>query len=271
MPQAAWLLVASFLLQYLIAVALHDFRGFLKLTPAQASALVMLLAHGTVLATVLHVKGMGYRELLHPTRASVGATAFLLVPPVILLLPLLLLVASGVHVLLLQLFPMSRWEEQLFASFHGGGLATVIAICVLAPVCEEMLFRGVILRGFLTHYPRRKAIVASALFFGVAHLNLYQFVVAWGLGLVLGWLYERSRSLVPCIALHAGYNTLVVVAGAVASGPELPGAGEPLVWVGAVVAGVAGAATLIRLLAFRPAAGHNAAPATADTGARIDP
>ncbi len=45
MLQAAWLLLASFLLQYLIAVALHDFRGFLKLTPAQSALYELLEAH----------------------------------------------------------------------------------------------------------------------------------------------------------------------------------------------------------------------------------
>jgi hypothetical protein len=55
-------------------------------------------------------------------------------------------------------------------------------------------------------YPRWTALGASALVFGFAHLNLYQFVVASALGLCCGWLYERSQSLLPGVALHGLYN-----------------------------------------------------------------
>jgi len=73
-------------------------------------------------------------------------------------------------------------------------------------VLEEMLFRGVILRGFLQHYPPGLAIAGSAIVFGLAHMNLYQFVVAFVIGGLSGWLYARTRSLLPSIVLHACYN-----------------------------------------------------------------
>ena len=53
------------------------------------------------------------------------------------------------------------------------------------------------------------AIVWSAALFGIAHMNLYQFATAFAIGIVAGWLYERCRSLWPCILLHAAYNGFV--------------------------------------------------------------
>lgn len=86
----------------------------------------------------------------------------------------------------------------------------VISACVLAPVLEEMLFRGLILRGLLTRYPPSVAIIHSAALFGLAHLNIYQFTVGFSTGLLLGLAWQRTRSLWPCMLLHAGFNAGVV-------------------------------------------------------------
>jgi membrane protease YdiL (CAAX protease family) len=132
----------------------------------------------------------------------------------------------------------------------GRDLATALAVCVVAPVVEEMLFRGVVLRSFLQQYDRRQAIWGSALLFAVAHLNIYQFVVALGMGLVLGWLYERSRSLIPCIALHAAYNTGTgVLAQAMGEGRDAAVASLPIsVWAAALGAAALAVLGLRRLL-----------------------
>jgi membrane protease YdiL (CAAX protease family) len=87
--------------------------------------------------------------------------------------------------------------------------AALVMTCLMAPVLEEMLFRGIILRSFLKRYPPGVAIVHSAAVFGLAHLNVYQFFGAMLLGGFTGWLYERTRSLWPGIALHVGYNVAV--------------------------------------------------------------
>src|SRR5262249_46744521 len=58
---------------------------------------------------------------------------------------------------------------------------------------------------------RTFAILWSAALFAAAHLNLYQLATAFAIGIVAGWLYERCRSLWPCILLHASYNGFVTV------------------------------------------------------------
>jgi uncharacterized protein len=224
--EAFFLFLALFLVEYVLGVVFYDARRVLGLSPPQLVAMVMLLGNGLVLSGILHFKHMGYRELLHPSETSVGATAVFLVPLVLLLVPGLLLALWSLVDLVMAWFPMSRAEEAMFARLDGPDFAGALAVCVLAPVVEEMLFRGVILRSFLLQYDRRQAIWGSSLLFGVAHLNIYQFVVALALGGVLGWLYERSRSLIPCIALHASYNTAVFFFGYYLmlddAGPALP-------------------------------------------------
>lgn len=248
-PQAAALLLVGFLLQYVISAALYDARRSLDLSTAQLNALVMLLGNGLVLAFVAHHRGTTYRDLLHPSPASPWGTLLLLVPPVLLLVPAVVVLDEALISSLEAIFPLSRWEEQAFEGMVSGGLGAVVAACVLAPVLEEMLFRGVLLRAFLMQHPRWAAISYSALFFGVAHLNIYQFALAFLLGLLLGWLFERSRSLIPCIALHAALNGWVVASSqldaANARGPQQM---APTAWFLAAAAAVLGALLLKRLL-----------------------
>jgi membrane protease YdiL (CAAX protease family) len=95
----------------------------------------------------------------------------------------------------------------MFQQMQATHFAALFTTCLLAPVLEEMLFRGLILRSFLARYGRGPALLGSAALFGLAHLNIYQGLVGLVLGLVAGWLYERTRSLGPCILLHGAYNS----------------------------------------------------------------
>lgn len=208
-PQAAILLLVHFLVQYVMGALLYDLRHSLGLASAQLGALAMVLASGLILASAMHYRRMTYRDLVHPSSSSVFAASVVLVPPVLLLVPLVLLLDETLMSILHQLFHLSAWEEQAFSDMVASGLPALLATCVLAPVLEEMLFRGLILRSFLGQYPRWAAISFSALFFGAAHLNIYQFLLAFCLGLLLGWLFDRSRSLIPCIALHGALNLAV--------------------------------------------------------------
>ena len=205
-PQALLLVVALYALEYAIGNLFADAQSTLALTEPQEWALTSLLANGVVFATVMQWKGLTYRELFHPAGTSMRGTAMALVPWVLLLVPALVLNITMIVNVVARAFPLSPREHELFDLMGGGDFATVLG-CAIAPVVEEMLFRGVILRGFLQRYGRAQAIWGTAALFGAAHLNLYQFVAALLMGAVCGWLYERSRSLVPCIALHAGYNT----------------------------------------------------------------
>jgi membrane protease YdiL (CAAX protease family) len=205
--QALLLVLALFAVELVVGALLHDAQGLLSLTSSQAWALGSLIANGCVFATVMQYKGLTYRALFHPAGTSMRDTAIALVPWVMMLVPALVLILSALVTIVTQAFPLSDSERALFERLGDDDLATTLLGCVIAPVVEEMLFRGVILRGFLQRYERAHAIWGSAALFGLAHLNVYQFVAALFLGAVSGWLYERSRSLVPCIALHSAYNT----------------------------------------------------------------
>ena len=85
------------------------------------------------------------------------------------------------------------------------------AIGIMAPIAEEVVFRGAILRALLNLTGNCRhwvAIVCSALIFGLAHMNLAQGLHAFLIGLLLGWFYYRTGSILPGIALHWVNNSV---------------------------------------------------------------
>lgn len=133
---------------------------------------------------------------------------------------------------------MEEMSKLLFKSLWVG----IPLVVVAAPVMEEALFRGIILRGLLERYPPGRAVVLNAVFFAAAHFNIWQLPASFGTGLFLGWVYLRTRSLVLCIMLHAFHNLALAFVGQYVAdllGVSLEGATVPFVpwWV--VVVGVA--------------------------------
>ncbi len=89
-----------------------------------------------------------------------------------------------------------------------------VAVGILAPLAEEIVFRGAILRTLLGMMSKKNhwvAIMISAALFGAAHGNAAQFVNALLMGLLLGWMYYRTKSLVPGILMHWVNNTMAYV------------------------------------------------------------
>jgi hypothetical protein len=87
-----------------------------------------------------------------------------------------------------------------------------LSMAVMAPVVEELLFRGAI-QGHMLRigYSPILAICLSALVFGIVHFNPAQSFFAFLLGLVFGWLYYRTGSVIPGMVAHAINNTVVAL------------------------------------------------------------
>jgi uncharacterized protein len=249
--EAIFLVVVLFGVEYVLSAALYDAHHAWHLDPRSAGAVIGVLSNGVLFTALLYYKRLSYRQLFHPGSQSVVATIATLALPVLLLVPALDLAMEQIDRVLIWLFPLSSAQEAAFEAMVASSLAPLISACILAPVLEEMLFRGIMLRSFLQQYTRRRAIVFSAIIFGMAHLNIYQFAVATLLGLLLGWLYERSRSLWPCILLHAAYNAAVAWASAQDDGLSGGALGPVPTWLLSLAGAFAGMLLLRKLLGSR--------------------
>jgi len=141
------------------------------------------------------------------------------IPPVYyLLLPVATLAIYFIIDPVVDLIPMPDFFKKMMEDLlDRHNVPTFLMLVVAAPVFEEFLCRGIILDGLLKHYSPNKAIIWSAVIFGVMHLNPWQFISAVALGLFMGWIYYQTRSLIGVMLIHAVANGFSFIMGMVVS------------------------------------------------------
>ena len=97
--------------------------------------------------------------------------------------------------------PMTAWYQYVFL---------FLSTAVVPAICEEILFRGVILNSLIP-FGRGTAILASGVLFGLMHGNIMQFFYTTMLGIVVGYIYVRTRSLWLCMLIHFVNNGIGVL------------------------------------------------------------
>lgn len=105
--------------------------------------------------------------------------------------------------------PQEQEAVQLLRSAGGWLNRTVLGITaiVIAPVSEEVLFRGVLYPAIRQFGRPRLALWLSAVLFGAMHVNLVSFLPLTIFGVVLAWLYDKTQNLAAPIAAHLVFNT----------------------------------------------------------------
>jgi hypothetical protein len=82
--------------------------------------------------------------------------------------------------------------------------------CIIAPITEELLFRGFVLRAFSV-VSQKTGIFVSAFIFALIHNNIAQFLLAFPMGLLLGYVAFKYGSLIPCMLIHCAVNTMATI------------------------------------------------------------
>jgi membrane protease YdiL (CAAX protease family) len=98
-----------------------------------------------------------------------------------------------------------------------------LVIGLMAPLAEEIVFRGAILRSLLKWTSRHwLAIALSALCFALVHANPAQMPHAFLVGLLLGWMYYRTGSIIPCVTYHWVNNSVAYIMCNMMPDPDIP-------------------------------------------------
>ena len=207
------ILVLSFIFSSSIAPP-AGFDGFARVT--LVLQLAVILTPALLMAVMLTSSPRQTLLLRLPRWKMIPAAAVLAVAmhPFILAL----------HALIMRLYPIAPEMKPLvddvqtkFASADLGLL--ILCVAAVPAVCEELAFRGFILSGCRKFGNNGRAIVVSAILFGVTHGFLQQSINACLLGIVLGYLAVRSGSLLPGVVFHFLHNAMTVVGARVT--PEL--------------------------------------------------
>ncbi|MBR6865478.1 MAG: CPBP family intramembrane metalloprotease [Bacteroidales bacterium] len=101
---------------------------------------------------------------------------------------------------------------EMMKELTGGPFwSSFLVVAIFAPIFEEWLCRGMVLRGLLTKMKPVWAIVISALFFAVIHANPWQALNAFLIGLLMGYVYYRTGSLILTMIIHFVNNGTAVI------------------------------------------------------------
>lgn len=93
----------------------------------------------------------------------------------------------------------------------GDALMMILALAVLAPLVEEILFRGFLYRVLRSRYSSLPSIIITSILFSAAHFSLATIVPIFIMGILMAWARERSGSIIPSLILHALNNLAAVV------------------------------------------------------------
>jgi sodium transport system permease protein len=136
---------------------------------------------------------------------------------------LAIVLAAALHPLVIQLGAFIQWiypmnpgtvaalEPVLKLLADTPWFYAVLVIALTPAICEELVFRGFLLSGFRQLGNTWSAIILSSLFFAIVHGILQQSLNACILGIVIGYIAVKSRSILPCILYHLTHNTISVL------------------------------------------------------------
>jgi membrane protease YdiL (CAAX protease family) len=174
-----------------------------------AIGFINIVAFGAAIALGLHLNRLPFRRAFPIGRI----TALQLLGVAVCLLGAGVLLSEADNVLR-ALLPMPQWLQQVFEDLfvsEGRLLPRSFLLVIVAPVTEELLFRGIILRGLLSRHRPAAAVTLTALLFAALHMNPWQFPSALFLGVIFSWFYLRTGSLALCVLAHAIANGLALL------------------------------------------------------------
>lgn len=109
---------------------------------------------------------------------------------------------------IVALFPVPESLKNILDGIYDHPIAIIATVAIAAPLLEEILFRGIILDGLLKNYKAGVSIAFSSLLFALIHGNMAQGLGAFLMGLFMGWLYWKTKSLYLPIILHCINNSI---------------------------------------------------------------
>lgn len=106
---------------------------------------------------------------------------------------------------------MQEYSEMMDMALGGSIVFAMLAAVILAPINEECIMRGLILKNLQKYFSDTTVIIIQAILFGIFHMNWVQGIYVLPVGAALGFVAVKSRSVIPCIYMHLFYNLMSFV------------------------------------------------------------
>ena len=214
LSQTVWLMLAGF------ALALFSPVLVLPFDPDLSSDGALLAAQGLFELSLLFVAiGVATEWRFQPVRQALERLGLRRAVPKDFGLALLTLLVYYIGAAIFASLVLQPQQEDIGGELGVGdpniliAVSAVLVIALVAPVTEELFFRGFVFAGLRSRWPLWPSAVAVGLVFGIVHAptGLTAVVPLAGLGVALCWLYNRTGSLWPCVTAHVVNNSLALL------------------------------------------------------------
>ncbi|SDH98172.1 hypothetical protein SAMN04488136_14112 [Vibrio xiamenensis] len=171
------------------------------------------LTTGIVIYGLMRYQGLNYRQLFSPssTTPSTKSLVTLLTFPIALLSISALVWMTNISWWLEQRFPIAQSQQLMEFRLISSGWHSLLWVGLITPLINELLFRGILLRAFVSQYTVTNAILLCSLLATAIQPSVAYMPEAFLFSCLLGWLYVRSRSLWPSIIASVIYCTVGIV------------------------------------------------------------
>lgn len=205
----------------LIARLIHTIVGSNILSESVRHSVVLfvtLFINLIICLYVFYIVRVEYRQSITTLGLSIvnlsdnikqGIKRYLITLPFIILAGFIINLISSYYGIAPEMQDVIRWlleEKSLFVI-----VSLVFFGIVIAPVMEEIIFRGFIQSALKNSFGKQYAILISALLFAAVHMDIFAFLQIFILGVLLGNLYEKTQTLAASIVVHILHNSLTMV------------------------------------------------------------
>ncbi|MDR2293016.1 MAG: CPBP family intramembrane metalloprotease [Prevotellaceae bacterium] len=201
----SWILVLIFLSALFASSVFASILITLGINTDVAELIAYMIIVGTLVFTAFFYKKTINDKPFIYYKNKVSVWIYILVIPAIIGL------GGFVEITGAMILPeMPDFFKKSLENAMDSNLPTIFTAVVAAPVLEEIVCRGIICEGLIKNISPRAGILWSALIFAVIHLNPWQGLSAFVIGCFLGWIYWKTRSIIPCIFIHFVNNALAL-------------------------------------------------------------
>lgn len=197
---------------------LFGFNILSNVEPRSVILFVSFFINLLICAYVLYIVCIQYRQSITALGLSVvnasgnikqGIKRYLITLPLIILAGFIINLISSYYGQAPEMQDVVRWvleEKSLFIL-----VSLIFFGIVIAPIMEEIMFRGFLQPALKNSFGGRYAIVVSASLFAAVHMDIFAFFQIFILGMLLGYLFEKTQTLVASIVVHILHNSLTLV------------------------------------------------------------
>lgn len=155
------------------------------------------------------IAALGLSLINLPENTKQGVKRYLITLPLIILAGFITNQISNFYGLTPETQDVVKWlleEKSIFIL-----VCLIFFGTIIAPIIEEIIFRGFLQSALKNYFGERYAILTSAFLFAAVHMDMFVFLQIFILGMLLGYLYEKTKTLAASVIVHILHNSLTMI------------------------------------------------------------